>query len=185
TSTNLGGSNTACQLVGINLATIAPDADYTYTAVGLNVTFTDMSTNTPTAWSWNFDDGTAASTDQNPSHTFAAGGEYNVCLQASNGGGIGTECKLIQVVTGIDDILNNTINIYPNPAHEFIFITSDADMSAVTFEIYDALGKKIPADMIVSSPHEVQVNIKNIAAGNYVLKMITGSGNVMRTITIE
>ncbi|MBC8173066.1 MAG: PKD domain-containing protein [Chitinophagales bacterium] len=185
TSTNLGGSNTSCSIVGINLATIAPDADYTYTAVGLNVTFTDMSTNTPTAWSWNFDDGTATSTDQNPSHTFAAGGEYNVCLQASNGGGIGTECKLIQVVTGIDDILNNTLTIYPNPANEFIFVSSDADMSSVTFEIYDVLGKKIPADMIISSAHQIQMNIKNIAAGNYVLKMSTGNGNVMRTITIE
>ncbi|MBC8173065.1 MAG: PKD domain-containing protein [Chitinophagales bacterium] len=186
TSTNLGGSNTACQLVGINLATVAPDADFTYTAVGLNVTFTDMSTNTPTAWSWNFDDGSPISTEQNPSHTFPPGGVFNVCLQASNGGGIGTECKIIIILEdGVNELLSNTLNIYPNPANEFIIISSDADMSNVTFEVYDVLGKKVSADILVSSAHELQMNIENIAAGNYVLKIVTGSGNVMRTITIE
>ncbi|AMJ66335.1 hypothetical protein AXW84_13510 [Hymenobacter sp. PAMC 26628] len=46
------------------------------------VQFTDQTTNTPTAWSWNFGDGTT-STLQNPTHQFAAG-TYTVALTATS-----------------------------------------------------------------------------------------------------
>ncbi|MBC8173034.1 MAG: PKD domain-containing protein, partial [Chitinophagales bacterium] len=69
TSTNLAGSGTSCAIVEINLNPVAPVADFTYSGVGLDVTFTDMSTNTPTSWSWEFDDG-SSSTEQNPVHTY-------------------------------------------------------------------------------------------------------------------
>ena len=37
----------------------------------LTVTFTDLSTNSPTSWLWDFGDGTTATT-QNPVHVFEA-----------------------------------------------------------------------------------------------------------------
>ena len=47
------------------------------------VQFTDLSTNLPTSWLWNFGDGTT-STLQNPAHQYAATGTYNVTLAATN-----------------------------------------------------------------------------------------------------
>ncbi len=47
------------------------------------VNFTDNSSNTPTAWSWNFGDG-QTSTQQNPTHTYTSAGTYNVQLTAQN-----------------------------------------------------------------------------------------------------
>jgi PKD repeat protein len=58
-------------------------ADTTAGLVPLAVTFTDASTGTPTAWNWTFGDGNT-STLQNPSHTYAAEGNYTVTLTASN-----------------------------------------------------------------------------------------------------
>ncbi|MDQ1251304.1 MAG: hypothetical protein QG646_377 [Euryarchaeota archaeon] len=52
----------------------------------LNVSFTDKSTGSPTAWRWSFSDGTN-STDQNPVHTFSKPGIYFVTLTVSNAGG--------------------------------------------------------------------------------------------------
>ncbi len=49
----------------------------------LAVTFTDTSTGGPTAWTWDFGDGTS-STAQNPSKTYAASGTYTVSLTSSN-----------------------------------------------------------------------------------------------------
>jgi PKD repeat protein len=58
------------------------------------VAFTDQSTNSPTAWSWNFDDpgsgGQNTSNLRNPSHTFSSPGSYDVTLTPSNGAGTGT-----------------------------------------------------------------------------------------------
>jgi len=49
----------------------------------LNVKFTDTSTGTPTNWTWDFGDG-KTSTEQNPTHTYKAEGNYTVKLTVSN-----------------------------------------------------------------------------------------------------
>ncbi|MGC9355218.1 MAG: PKD domain-containing protein, partial [Mariniphaga sp.] len=59
---------------------------------GSSVQFTDMSTNNPSSWSWNFGDG-GISTQQNPSHIYNATGTYTVTLTAANSCGSDTEGK--------------------------------------------------------------------------------------------
>ena len=56
----------------------------------LNVAFTDTSTGSPTAWNWNFGDGTINSMLQNPTHTYSIAGNYTVTLTASNAAGSNT-----------------------------------------------------------------------------------------------
>ncbi|MCC6726503.1 MAG: choice-of-anchor B family protein [Saprospiraceae bacterium] len=63
-------------------------ADITTGCAPLTVTFTDQSTNSPTAWEWSFPGGEPAfSTEQNPTVTFSQGGLYNVGLAVSNAAG--------------------------------------------------------------------------------------------------
>jgi PKD repeat protein len=50
---------------------------------GVPVTFTDKSTGSPTAWTWNFGDGNT-SFAQNPTHTYGSAGTYTVTLTVSN-----------------------------------------------------------------------------------------------------
>lgn len=64
----------------------APVASFAFSCDGLACSFTDQSTDsdgTVAAWSWNFGD-TGASTEQNPSHTYAAGGTYVVTLTVTD-----------------------------------------------------------------------------------------------------
>ncbi|MDD1670980.1 MAG: PKD domain-containing protein [Methanomicrobiales archaeon] len=56
------------------------------------MTFTDLSTNTPTSWFWDFGDG-ATSPDRNPSHEYRGAGTYTVKLTAANGDGSDDEVK--------------------------------------------------------------------------------------------
>jgi PKD repeat protein len=74
----------------------APVADFvgnpTTVPVGVNVSFTDLSTNSPTNWAWTFGDG-GTSNAQNPTHSYAAPGLYTVQLTASNGNGSDVETK--------------------------------------------------------------------------------------------
>ena len=58
----------------------------------LLVLFTDESTNSPTSWLWDFGDG-FFSNEQNPFHTYATPGVYDVSLHAYNAGGDDLELK--------------------------------------------------------------------------------------------
>jgi PKD repeat protein len=77
--------------VAVSAATDAPTASFTCDVTSgtapLTVTFQDTSSDNPTSWSWNFDDGTAADTDQDPSHEFTDAGTYHVVLTATNANG--------------------------------------------------------------------------------------------------
>ncbi len=102
-------------------APVAPVAAFTADKVSgtapLTVQLTDQSTNTPTSWSWDFDnDGTVDSTAQNPSHTYTAAGTYTVKLTASNGAGSDEEVKTDYVtVTAptMDVLYDGTVVLTP------------------------------------------------------------------------
>jgi len=72
------------------------EVDYTTTCDGL-VYFTDLSTEFPNAWQWDFGDGNT-STQQNPSHTYTAPGTYTVTLTSSNLLGSDGETKTSYIV---------------------------------------------------------------------------------------
>ncbi|MBI2281925.1 MAG: PKD domain-containing protein [Bacteroidetes bacterium] len=57
------------------------------------VCFTDLSTNVPTGWFWNFGDGQTSAL-QNPCHTYAFDGTYTVSLSATNVNGGDTIIKI-------------------------------------------------------------------------------------------
>jgi len=64
-----------------------PTADFSASVVSgappLDVSFTDLSTQIPTGWSWDFGD-TGTSGVQHPSHQYTTAGVYTVSLTAAN-----------------------------------------------------------------------------------------------------
>lgn len=74
-----------------------PTAAFMQSTNALNVNFMDMTSGTATTWAWDFGDATT-STLQNPSHTYAVGGTYTVCLIVSNNcGESDTICQTVPV----------------------------------------------------------------------------------------
>ncbi len=59
----------------------------------LVVQFTDASTGYASSWQWDFGDGTANGTVQDPVHIYASAGVYTVTLTAINGNGTSTVQK--------------------------------------------------------------------------------------------
>lgn len=101
TATNAYGSDTETKTDYITVtqpSTDPPVADFSGTPTSgdypLAVQFTDLSTNNPTSWSWDFGDGVGTSTAQNPSYTYNAAGTYTVSLTATNAYGSDIETKV-------------------------------------------------------------------------------------------
>lgn len=76
-----------------------PLADFTAPGVciGSASAFSDASSDNPTVWAWNFDDGSGGSTVQNPSHTYSDTGTYNVRLIVQSLGCADTVVKPVDV----------------------------------------------------------------------------------------
>lgn len=96
--TNADGSNTKTvpNYMTVNVIPVVADfsADDTTPVAGDTVTFTDLSTGSPTSWSWIFEGGTpATSTLQNPQVQWAVAGTYDVTLTASKTGSSDMEYK--------------------------------------------------------------------------------------------
>lgn len=66
------------------LCTVKFSADRRMICAGDSVQFTDESYHGVTGWSWDFGDGSAGSTEENPWHTFTQPGFYTIKLTASN-----------------------------------------------------------------------------------------------------
>jgi PKD repeat protein len=91
-ATNVAGTDsiTKPELIHANPSVIKPVADFSANPTNgfapLQVTFTDLSRNNPTAWRWDFGDKTTA-TDKNPVHLYTQPGTYSVTLNVSNSAG--------------------------------------------------------------------------------------------------
>lgn len=77
-----------------------PNSDFNFTieCFGFPTQFTDQSTGSVTGWLWNFGDASANSTLQNPSHSYAAAGNYLVSLTTTNPAGCThTQSQLVTI----------------------------------------------------------------------------------------
>ncbi|MBK9388280.1 MAG: PKD domain-containing protein [Planctomycetes bacterium] len=84
------------------------DADFAFVGspLPLSMDFSDTSTGTPIAWSWDLNgDNLPDSIQQNPSFTYPAPGAYNVTLTATNACSVDTERKQITIIVN-DDCAN-------------------------------------------------------------------------------
>ena len=70
--------------------------------------FVDQTTGTPNQWSWDFGDGSPLDNSQNPSHTYASAGTFNIQLVTEN-------------AFGCIDTLNSAIDVFPLPVADYTF----------------------------------------------------------------
>ncbi|KQC04704.1 MAG: hypothetical protein APR53_02965 [Methanoculleus sp. SDB] len=100
----------------------------------LTVHFTDLSTNTPTSWAWDFDtDGTVDSSDRNPIHTYYNAGTCTVKLTASNSCGSDEEIKV-----------------------DYITVTA-----APACDLTPSLVNPDTGNVFAKEPNRVRINVKN------------------------
>ena len=142
TALNSGGSDTETKIGYITVAEApsAPVADFTADVTSgvepLEVSFTDLSTENPTSWQWNFGDG-EISTEQNPVHEYTSPGTYTVSLNATNAYGSDIEQKFGYIIVEelvLMDIELDTSRPYYLISGGFFKFSVTGDWSDITFD---------------------------------------------------
>ena len=112
----------AREAVAVNVLPL-PTAAYTNSIAANVVDFTDASVNA-VSYFWTFGDLTS-STQQNPTHTYAALGNYTACLTVTGANGCtDTLCQTVNITSvGVADIsIDRQVQMYPNPVQELLKI---------------------------------------------------------------
>lgn len=82
-----------------------------------SISFIDQSTGSPTGWQWNFGDGSALDTNQNPTHQYATAGIYTVTLTVLRAAGSSTTSRAIQVASSTPAVPPPTASFAPLTAN--------------------------------------------------------------------
>lgn len=75
---------------------VSPTARFTYEQNGMEIKFINSSADAD-SYIWNFGDGSEQSTEQHPTHVYAASGEYTVVLTANNKNGSSTAQDVLKL----------------------------------------------------------------------------------------
>lgn len=149
-----------------------PGANASFSVVPnyLAANFTDASTTTGSivAWMWDFGDGNT-STQQNPTHTYATGGTYNVCLTVTTADGCtDTYCFDVFVSdVGLDELSAHYFETYPNPANSELIVVSSWN-ATLTYELISANGSLISTGELKNGKNTLQVG--NLEPGIYMIR---------------
>lgn len=167
----------------------APVASFTYLTGGLNdAYFTNTTPNSQTA-QWIFGDGTNVF-GSNPSHIYAAAGNYFVQLIVTTTAGcVDTIGKLITVGTAsIDDVDSDNLSliVHPNPSKGVFNIQMNSNALSSKIAVMNLLGEVILTKELVQTSNgnfESQIDLSNYPNGIYLIDMSTENQRVARKIS--
>lgn len=167
-TTNSIGFDTISKLVTVNPLVVSFGMSNDTIQLSDTAYFNDSTPNAVT-WIWDFGDGTT-STQQNPSHQYAAQGLYNVKLTVIDSRSCSnTLTKQIRVENKIGLIewqLSHQWSIYPNPSSgRFVLRIVNDTWEDYQFQIVDAQGRRV-ADVEGGLNSEQELNL-NLASGLY------------------
>ena len=158
------------------------NANFTGNISGLTANFSNTSNCagcSSTVYAWSFGDGgTSALT--NPSHTYAAGGAYNVCLVATGYTSnkvmcSDTFCYTITVgMAGLNQVQTQSLSLYPNPTSSMVEFSIPGTGTA-QLRLSDVSGRVIREEKVNTGSAQ-RVDVGSLAPGLYFLQVQTENG---------
>jgi len=164
--------------------TIANYSD-AYTS-SLTYTYTSSALNADSIW-WSFGDATTQSGGTIATHTYAAAGNYSVCLHSANVCSLDEFCKNVDVVLSIKDVKETyTVIIYPNPASTSVHINLQGQdfPKNSTYMILDLNGKQYLSGKMTGKDTAIMLP-QSMSNGVYLLEVNDEEGKMRLTKRIE
>lgn len=162
---------------------VLPQAAFSWTSDGPQVTFVNASSNATTS-AWDFGDG-GTSADADPIHMYGAPGIYDVVLTATSG--ICTDTALVQVLlltTGTaEHPAEAELAVFPNPSAGQVRLRSAVPVLGI--QLVDVTGRMVNIPMAGTSSSDLVMDVNGVAPGRYTLSINTASGKMVRKLVIE
>jgi hypothetical protein len=80
-----------------------------------------------------------------------------------------------------DNVLEQTVKVYPNPAHDFVTISNSADVTINSIEIYDMNGRLVN-QIKVDSTADQTVNVSELTTGMYFINITSDQATVVKRL---
>lgn len=164
-----------------------PIADFTYVINGSDVTFTAPTIPNAT-YTWNFGD-LATSNLQNPTHTYAGNGNYQVVLTVTDSCGTSLGTQLIPITVGINNLNPNAIiQVVPNPASSFIDLkVNNVQHEKLSIFIINGIGQNVFTTEVDAQTNQLTKRIEcgNWSKGIYYVKLVSPTMNKQQKLIIQ
>jgi len=163
------------------------DAEFSASPVSgespLTVQFTDLSTQDPDQWHWEFGDGDTSDL-QNPEHTYTADGLYTVKLTAGNGQETNTEIKTAYIQVGSFGLneagTSMKLRIYPNPADKKLNIIAEG-FNIKEVVIYSLTGQRTG----MLRPENNTIDVSFLEPGLYIVEVMLDGRKVRQKLLVQ
>ena len=109
-------------------------------------------------------------------HCYTVTAEYSYCGESAH-----SNEACVDVTVGIDEIGENEVSLYPNPASNRVNVTSIHEMTRLTVTNY--VGQIVYTEDVSST--RVELNTNSYQAGVYLVKIETESGVVTKRVIIR
>jgi hypothetical protein len=166
------GSNTAVSSVTVNAnPTVAASTSNSVICLGQSVVLT--ASTSATSYTWN-NAATTMSVSVTPSvtSTYTVSVSNSVACVATS-----TVMVMVNTCTGINEILSNSIFVYPNPNNGILNISLTSELSKnSSLEIYDAVGKLVVKQVLANELNTI--NISDLDNGIYTFKVLNNTNTV-------
>jgi hypothetical protein len=107
-----------------------------------------------------------------------------VTLTAYDDCGNAAGCEVtLDIVTGLEEILAGTIEVYPNPTDGLVEVVFPATpLANVILEVYSVNGQLISREELVGKASH-QIDLSKEPSGLYFLHIRTGKGTVVKKLS--
>ena len=171
-SLGCAASNTAVSSVTVNASpSVVASSSNSLICSGASVILT--ASTSATSYTWNTGATTmSVSVSPTVTSTYTVNVSNAAACVASS-----TVMITVSPCTGIDEVLSNSISVYPNPVNGVVNITLTSELAKhSSIEIYDAVGKVVIKQVLSNELNSI--NISNLNNGIYTYKVLNNSNSI-------